>query len=49
MQDTHHTDDRRTVSKNLDDADRTDGFASGHASREEVMALCHAQEGQDHD
>ena len=35
--------------KDLDDADRTDEFAAGHYSREEVTAMCHATEGQSHD
>jgi len=38
-----------TVQKDLDDADRTRGYAAGHYSREEVAAMCDASEGQSHE
>jgi len=47
--DTQSTDDRSTVRKDLDDVDRTDGFRTGHYSREGVAEACHAEEGQDHE
>jgi len=46
---TQSTDDRSTVRKDLDDVDRTDGFRTGHYSREDVAEACHAEEGQGHE
>lgn len=43
------TDDSSTVKKDLDDADRTDGSRTGHYSREEILAACHATAGGDHE
>lgn len=40
---------RCTVRKDLDDLDRTHGYRTGHHSREDVAAACHATEGQDHE
>jgi hypothetical protein len=47
MNDTHDAD--RIVRKDLDDADRTDGFTVGHYSHDEVAAACHASEGASHE
>jgi hypothetical protein len=50
MTDANHADDRTSiVQKDLDDADRTDGFRTGHYSREDVLAACHAEDGGDHE
>lgn len=47
----HHDtpDDRSTVRKDLEDADRTDGHRTGHYSREDVLTACHATEGASHE
>jgi len=47
--DNHTTDDRSTVRKDLDDLDRTHGHRTGHYSREDVAAACHATAGGDHE
>lgn len=41
--------DRSRVRKDLRRRDRTDGSRSGHYSREDLAAACHATEGQDHE
>lgn len=38
-----------TVRKDLDDADRTDGFTVEHYSSDDVARACHAEEGQNHE
>lgn len=43
------SDDDGTVRKDLDDADRTNGFTVGHYSHDEVAAACHASEGASHE
>jgi len=43
------TDDSSTVKKDLGDTDRTNGSRTGHYSREDVLAACHATEGADHE
>lgn len=40
------TTDASTVRKDLDDADRTDGYSVEHYSHEQVAEACHAEEGQ---
>lgn len=40
---------RRIARKELDEIDRTAGHRTGHYSREDVAAACHATEGQDHE